>query len=179
MASPTMAQLTSEQLSTVGRWAADGATLNEIQQRLKTEFGVTITYMEARLLIIDAGVKLKDKPREPEPASSPPPSDQAAPEGDESPLDPSVDDELDYREDPDAAPPAGAGRATVTVDELIIPGALVSGKATFSDGKTISWFIDQMGRLGMKAPEPGYKPPAADVPAFQKELDRVLMQQGF
>jgi hypothetical protein len=36
-----------------------------------------------------------------------------------------------------------------------------------------------MGRLGMKAPEPGYTPPPADVAEFQNQLDRVLMQQGF
>lgn len=166
-----MANLTTEQLASVSRWAEDGATLNEVQQRLKTEFGITLTYMEARLLMIDVGVKLKDKPREPDPAEKPAPAPL--------PEDTSAADEgPDYADEvADAAP--GTGSVTVTVDELFIPGALVSGKATFSDGKTLSWYVDQMGRLGMKAPEPGYKPPPADVPAFQKELDRVLMQQGF
>lgn len=168
-----MANLTPEQLASVNRWAADGATLNDIQQRLKTEFGLSITYMEARLLMLDLGVKLQDKPREPDPAQKAPPPASAPTEMEGQP-----DDRLDDAEEV-ASAQTGSGKVTVTVDELIIPGALVSGKATFSDGKTISWYVDQMGRLGMKAPEPGYKPPPADVPTFQKELDRVLMQQGF
>ncbi len=169
-----MANLTPEQLASVNRWAADGATLNDIQQRLKTDFGLSITYMEARLLMLDLGVKLKDKPREPDPAQKAPPPPTPAP----AEMDGQSDDGLDYADEA-ASAQSSSGKVTVTVDELIIPGALVSGKATFSDGKTISWYVDQMGRLGMKAPEPGYKPPPADVPAFQKELDRVLMQQGF
>jgi hypothetical protein len=56
---------------------------------------------------------------------------------------------------------------------------LASGQATFSDGKTASWYLDELGRLGMKAPEPGYKPPAADIPMFQRELDRALKRAGF
>lgn len=169
-----MANLSSEQLASVSRWAEDGATLNEVQQRLKAEFGITLTYMEARLLMIDVGVKLKDKPREPDPAEKPAPAPAPA----ESPANADEGEDMDYADD-EVTAPMGTGQVSVTVDELFIPGALVSGKATFSDGKTLSWYVDQMGRLGMKAPEPGYKPPPADVPAFQKELDRVLMQQGF
>lgn len=154
--------LTPEQLAAVQQWAAEGATLNDVQQRLKQQFGLTITYLEARLLLLDAKVSLKDKPREQpkveEPQETPPSTPQA----------------------PDAAAPdATGGGVTVTVDELAIPGAMVSGKATFSDGKTAGWFIDQMGRLGMRAPEPGYKPPAEDVPVFQQELDRLLANLGY
>lgn len=166
-----MANLSPEQLDAVSQWAEQGATLNDIQQRLKTDFGMTLTYMEARLLMIDVGVRLKDKPREPDPVAAAP---APAPSQD---VEPAAEDEpADYNTDPAAM---GTGKVTVTVDEICIPGALVSGKATFSDGKTLSWYVDQMGRLGMKAPEPGYKPPPADVAAFQNELDRVLMQQGF
>lgn len=167
-----MANLSPEQLDTVSRWAEEGATLNDIQQRLKTEFGMTLTYMDTRLLMIDVGVRLKDKPREPDPVqettAAPTPEEPSSPE----------EEKTDYNDDP-ANSGMGTGKAIVTVDEICIPGALVSGKATFSDGKTISWYVDQMGRLGMKAPEAGYKPPPADVAAFQNELDRVLMQQGF
>lgn len=154
--------LTPEQLAAVQQWASEGATLNDVQQRLKQQFGLTITYLEARLLLLDAKVSLKDKPREQPKVEQPqetPPSTPQAPDA--------------------AAPDATGGGVTVTVDELAIPGAMVSGKATFSDGKTAGWFIDQMGRLGMRAPEPGYKPPAEDVPVFQQELDRLLANLGY
>lgn len=154
--------LTPEQLAAVQQWAAEGATLNDVQQRLKQQFGLTITYLEARLLLLDAKVSLKDKPREQPKVEQPqetPPSRPQAPDA--------------------AAPDVTGGGVTVTVDELAIPGAMVSGKATFSDGKTAGWFIDQMGRLGMRAPEPGYKTPAEDVPVFQQELDRLLANLGY
>jgi hypothetical protein len=36
-----------------------------------------------------------------------------------------------------------------------------------------------MGRLGLGGAPQGYQPPSADVPAFQRQLDRVLMEAGF
>jgi hypothetical protein len=59
---------------------------------------------------------------------------------------------------------AGGADLKVTVDEVPPAGALVSGKATFSDGNSIMWFMDQMGRFGMRGPTPDYQPPAADIP---------------
>ena len=146
-----MAKLTPEQQTAVEQWAAEGANLNDVQQRLKAEFGISMTYLDARLLMVDLDVKLKEKERPKEPVSV---AEAAAPEG----------------------PP---GAVTVTLDELAIEGAMCSGKVTFSDGKIAGWYIDQAGRLGMRAPEPGYKPPEAEVPVFQEELERVLAAAGF
>lgn len=153
--------LTPEQLAAVQQWAGEGATLNDVQQRLKQQFGLSITYLDARLLLLDMEVKLKDKPRE-QPKAAEPEMAAAAP-----------------AVEADNSPAETAGGVTVTVDELAIAGAMVSGQVTFTDGKTASWFIDQMGRLGMRAPEPGYKPPAEDVPVFQQELDRLLVNLGY
>ena len=69
-----MANLSPDQKQQVETWAADGANLNDIQDRIKTEFGLTLTYMEARLLMIDLEVKLKDKNKVPEPAAAPEPA---------------------------------------------------------------------------------------------------------
>lgn len=161
-----MANLTPEQHAALEQWAADGATLNDIQHKLKTEFGVNITYLDARLLLLDLQVKLKDKPRE-----QPKPEEPAA-----VPQHPTEEPIIDGA---DAPAPAGNGSVTVTIDQLAIPGALVSGKVTFTDGQTAGWYLDQSGRLGLRAPDPGYRPPPADVPVFQAELDRVLAQAGF
>jgi len=158
-----MADLTPQQRQLVEQWAAEGANLNQIQDRLKTELGVTLTYMEARLLVLEIGVKIKDKPREK------PPEEPAAPEGD-SPA-PAADG--------DAPAPAAGGELKVTVDDQPAAGAMVSGKASFTDGTTVQWFMDQTGHFGMRGAAPGYQPPPADIPAFQRELDTLLQLRGF
>ncbi len=182
----TMAKLTAEQQKSVAQWAADGATLNEIQDRLKHELDLTMTYMETRLLVMELGLKLIDKPKEkpPEPTSQPSAQEaEAQPErsdaygddfeseGDLPPGEPPFED--------DAEASIGGGNVSVSLDTLTVPGAMVSGKATFSDGKTAGWHLDQYGRLGLRTPEPGYQPPPADIPAFQREVQRLLQKQGY
>ena len=39
---------------------------------------------------------------------------------------------------------------------------------------TVEWYLDQYGRLGMVPPEPGYRPPDADVAEFQASLEKEL-----
>jgi hypothetical protein len=77
------------------------------------------------------------------------------------------------------APAAAApGKVSVTVDQLTRPGAMVSGKVKFSDGKTAEWILDQAGRLGLVPSDKGYKPPAADVQEFQIALQQELQKLG-
>jgi hypothetical protein len=167
-----MAKLSPDQQKAVAQWAADGATLNEIQDRLKQEFSLTLTYMDARLLLMELGVKLIDKPKEKLP------EEVAKPAPEESPPEDAGDfNEADMM--PPEAPAEGQGNVSLSIDQIAIPGTMVSGKATFSDGKTANWYLDQMGRLGLRAPEPGYQPPPADIPTFQRELQRLLQKQGF
>ena len=160
-----MANLTPQQRQLLEQWAAEGANLNQIQDRLRSECDTTLTYMETRLLIMELGVKLQDKPREVPPEEKPAPPAPAA-DGTEA-----VADEV-------LAPESG-GELKVSVDEVPPPGAILSGRATFSDGVTVQWFMDEQGRFGMRGPAPGYQPPAADIPAFQAELDNILQLRGF
>jgi hypothetical protein len=161
-----MANLTPQQRQLVEQWAADGANLNQIQDRLRSECDTTLTYMETRLLIMELGVKLQDKPREVE---------KPAPE----PVAPAADG-AEAGADEALAPDGTTGGALkISVDEVPPAGALISGRVTFSDGVTVQWFMDQQGRFGMRGPAPGYQPPAADIPAFQAELDTILQLRGF
>jgi len=64
------------------------------------------------------------------------------------------------------------------VDQIARPGALVSGKVTFSDGQKADWYLDQTGRLGVVPAQQGYKPPAADVQEFQMALQEELQRMG-
>ena len=73
--------------------------------------------------------------------------------------------------------PVATGKVTVTMDALTLPGALVSGKVTFSDGETAIWMLDQSGRPGLDPDTPGYRPTQADIMAFQQQL-RVLIEKS-
>jgi len=136
----------------VAAWINEGLKLAEIQKRLETEMGLRMTYLEVRLLVDDLKLKPKDPPPPPKPAAKP--------------------------ADPFPPLPAAPGKVSVTVDQLARPGALVSGKVKFSDGKTAEWILDQAGRLGLVPSDKGYKPPAADVQEFQIALQQELQKLG-
>jgi hypothetical protein len=148
--------LDETQRQKVGAWINEGLKLAEIQKRLEAEFGLRVTYLDVRLLVDDLKLKPKDPPAPPKPPALP------------------------ANELVDAAPPASPARSkvSVTVDQLARPGALVSGKTKFSDGKTAEWFLDQSGRLGLAPTEKGYKPSAADLQDFQQALQIELTKLG-
>ena len=52
--------LTDEQRQSVTAWILQGAKLSEVQNRLVAEFGIKLTYMEARFLVDDLKLTLKD-----------------------------------------------------------------------------------------------------------------------
>jgi hypothetical protein len=181
--------LTEAQRATVAKWIADGLKLSEIQTRLDKELGLRMTYMEVRFLMDDLKLQPKDQERPPvppapapagKPASAAPRAPATAappPPGDtQGELDPFDEALAELPEEPAAG---GGGNVSVTVDQLARPGALASGKVTFSDGKKADWYLDQMGRLGLSPEEAGYRPPAADVSMFQLQLQAALSRAGF
>ncbi|MES2595671.1 MAG: hypothetical protein V4662_10070 [Verrucomicrobiota bacterium] len=174
-----MSNLTQDQLAQVELWASDGATLNDVQSRLKSEFGISLTYLEARLLMVDVGVRIKDKPRE-QPKAEAPAVAAAEPPPDESPQ---AEVPEEYGDGYDVMPAgeaeAGPGSVvTLTADQITAPGALMSGKVTFSDGQTANWSLDQFGRLGLGGAPQGYQPPKGDIPQFQQQLDLIMQRAG-
>lgn len=74
--------------------------------------------------------------------------------------------------------PVPTGFVTVTMDSLTLPGALVSGKATFSDGETAVWMLDQTGRPGLDPDTEGYRPTQEDIMEFQKQLRDLIQKSG-
>ena len=162
--------LDEAQRKTVAEWIGQGLKLSEIQTRLASDLGLTMTYMQVRLLVDD----LKLTPKDPEPTkavesvlSAPDVSGRPAPR----PPAPAMSKP--------GQPPIGQGRVSVSVDQLARPGALVSGKVTFSDGNTAAWQLDQAGRLGLVPQQPGYRPPDSDVEQFQMALETELSKAGF
>jgi hypothetical protein len=164
--------VTDAQKQQIARWLDEGAKLSEIQSRL-AEAGVSLTYMELKFLLSDLQLKPKDAAPPPEvadlkvPASGSPPAQPAPPAPNPA--------------SQPTPPPVGAPGAAVqlTVDQITKPGSIVSGKVTFTDGVSAEWFLDQMGRLGLTGPDKAYRPPAADVAEFQKQLQSELMKLGF
>src|SRR5687767_6283710 len=170
--------LDEAQRQQVAKWIEEGLKLSEIQNKLASEFGVRMTYMEVRFLIDD--LKLKPKDKEPPPAPVLPKATSpagagagpAAPGKQQAPL---PDNEADLV---DEELPGGTS-VSVSVDQVTRPGALVSGKVSFSDGQSADWYLDQMGRLGVVAKQQGYKPSQSDLMAFQAELQNQLARMGY
>ena len=46
-------KLSEDQLKSVAAWFAGGASLDEIQKRLVSEFGVHVTYFDLRMIVAD------------------------------------------------------------------------------------------------------------------------------
>jgi hypothetical protein len=153
----------------VSEWVEQGLKLSEIQSRISKEFNLSMTYMDVRFLIDDLKLKLKDlqpttpvtlgapgQPPGKAPAKSVPPAASPAP-----------------------GTPAPAGSVSVVVDQIARPGAVVSGRVTFSDGKGAAWLIDQMGRPGLIPDQQGYRPSQTDIAEFQTQLQDELARMGF
>lgn len=158
----------------VREWIESGLDLSEIQSKLQEELGENMTYMEVRFLVDDLGVMPKDPEPEPEVLPAEPEGGESDSGGAPAPAPPMAEPEGD----PFGETPVGGG-VSVTVDQITRAGALASGKVTFSDGKSAEWTLDQMGRLGLSAEEPGYKPSQDDVMEFQVQLQQKLSGPRF
>lgn len=159
-------ELTNEQKKIVAQWVSEGLGLSDIQKRLTSDFGLKPTFMDVRFMVLDLGLAVKDKATKVEKPKAPPAAE--------------ADDGDAALDEPDALPGQGIGGAvSVEVDRIMKPGSLVSGTVKFSDGVSATWMLDEMGRLGLGASKPGYKPSQQDIQAFQIELKKVLERQGF
>lgn len=162
-------QLTTEQTEIVKKWVEDGAGLSEVQRRINEEFGLPLTYMDTRFLVLDIGASIKDK-EPPKPKETPKTMPQ---QEDKLPM-PSDDMAEPEPEDFEAIPQASV---SVTLDKIVRAGALASGTVTFSNNVVVSWLLDRMGRLAFtKSSDPNYQPTQEELEAFQMELQTRLSQ---
>ena len=122
--------------------------MSDLQRRLKEEFSIGITYMDTRLLVLDLGLELQETAKPAAPVVAP------------------------------SAAAVPTGQVSVTMDHLTLPGALVSGHVTFSDGETAVWMLDQSGRPGLDPDTTGYRPTQEDIVEFQKQLRTLVQKSG-
>jgi len=158
--------LDEAQRKIVAEWIKQGLKLSEIQNRLASELNVTMTYMDVRLLVDDLKLTPKDVER-PKPAKGSL-ADTSPPTG-AAPARPAP---------ATAGPKPAAGNVTVSVDQIARPGAVASGKVTFSDGNQAEWHFDQAGRLGLVPQQAGYRPSPGDLQQFQLALETELSRMG-
>jgi len=126
----------------------EGVSLSDIQKLLAKQ-GVSMTYLDLRLLADELKVNWKKQ----DPKDAP-----------KSPAKPA--DVLDKGAKP--------GGTTVTVSKLVRPGAAMSGSVAFASGAKADWVLGNDGRLGL-IPAPGSaKPTEDDLVGFQAELQRKL-----
>ena len=196
--------LTPEQKQAVASWVAAGDNLSNVQQKLREQFQLSMTYMDVRFLVGDLNLELKD-PKPPVNANdlakaspAPSPGDKSgekkgfldkvkekvglgAKDDAEDVATDMVDEESPEAGDIPAGAGAGLGNVKVAVDKVtLVPGALAGGTVTFSDGVTGRWIVDQQGRPGFtQISQPGYRPSAADAQAFMRELSAALQKRGF
>ena len=156
-----MSMVTAEQLDMVRAWAAAGVDLNGIQKNLAAECGVHMTYMDVRFLLLDYGIEIAV------------PSAAPAPEPAEPAAQPAVEP---VEAVPAPAPEGPVGKPVVTLDELMLPGTLISGKVQFSSGTKGGWQIDQLGRFAWNSLEG--QPTPEELQAFQFELTQILSRGG-
>jgi hypothetical protein len=186
--------LTPEQKQAVAGWIAAGDNLSAVQKKLTEQFKLSLTYRDVRFLVDDLGLELKDAAPKADVSdvTKAAPAKPAAPEkkgfvdklkekvglgGADDDLPPEDEEFADEGVPADA--PAGAGTLTLEVDRIMRPGTVVSGSVTFSDGVSGKWGLDQYGRLMLDTGQKGYQPSAADVQAFQRELQIHLQRQGY
>ena len=157
-----MSTVSAEQLELVRQWASAGVDLNGIQKNLAAECGVHMTYMDVRFLLLDHGIEIAV------PSAAPAPEPEApAPQAPAEPVESA----------PAPVPGAGqVGKPVVTLDELMLPGTLISGKVQFSSGTKGGWQIDQLGRFAWNDLEG--QPTPEELQAFQFELTQILSRGG-
>ncbi len=157
-----MSSLSAPQKQQVATWVNEGLSLSDVQKKIAAELGVAMTYMDVRFLIDDLDLTLheKEQTKPPEPAKDTAPAEPA----------------------PGTLPPAtpvAASSVSVSIDPVQVPGVLVGGSVTFTDGQTGRWQMDMNGQLGFVPPYSGYKPAQADVQQFQVVLDEELRKLGY
>lgn len=171
--------ISDEQRNSIKGWLADGASLADVQKQLKEEYQLTMTYMEVRLLVLEIGAEVQEEAApEPEPEPEPEPSTVAE---ESEPQLPGPWAERSAADDAEAGDDAADKEANVvvSVDRIVVPGALISGEVTFSDGVKGRWMVDRSGRLALEPAQEGYQPSETDVRMFQVELRSELQRKGY
>ena len=156
----------------------EGLSLSDVQKLLDSEYGMKMTYFELRMIVSTLDINWSNQEKKhtsvitPSPAPEPPkpaPQQQEAPKVDANPEPPDDDDADDEIE------PGEDGGTQVTMDDVPIPGAVMSGHVVFASGASGKWVFNRMGQLGLAELDEGSeKPSQEDLMLFQQELQAMM-----
>ena len=157
-------ELSDAQIAAVTKWILEGRSLADVQRSLREDLGISMTYMDVRVLVDDLDIEVAKK--EPE-----------APELSEVEA---VEDVTAEPAEAELVEESANGAVTVDVDAIMRPGSLVSGTVVFSDGVSLGWQLSAAGQLGLiPGDDPEYRPSPEDLQSFQSQLEEVLRKKGF
>jgi len=128
----------------------DGIKLSEIQDVLKNEHQINMTFLDLRLLA--AGLENVDWGQH----------------------EPEQEAEEDAQ---DAVPQSGDGETHIEVSKLARPGAIANGSVQFASGATADWLVTSMGQLSLE--NNIGEPTPEDIQDFQVKLQDALAQGRF
>ena len=182
--------LSDDQKNAIRQWAADGANLDEIHTKIRDEFDLRLTFMDARFLVADLEIEFEEEEEEEVPVADETPTETSA----EAPLGsaveegaaPLADEQANHVpaeavEDlmPEGSEVPDVPNVSVSISDIAAPGAMASGTVDFGNGQTAIWTIDQMGRLGLNPTNGEYEPTEMEIMAFQTELQRLVQSRGY
>ena len=148
---------------------AAGISLSEIQSLVNAEFKLSMTYMDIRILASELEIdwqKLSTGNQSDAPAAGSAPAPESQPEADNASQETAAPM-------PENADMPDLSTTKVEVSKLARPGMMFSGSATFANGSSADWYLDNMGRLGVDNLQ-GDKPSQEDIEKFQIVLQNEL-----
>ena len=137
----SVTDLTEKQIEQIKVWASEGDQLADLQKKMNTEF-----QLKPAITYLDTRFAILDLGIE------------------------LIVETVPEEKKPESKPLTPLGYVDATVDGIVRPGFLASGKVIFSDGMHALWGIDEMGRLKVDADEPSYQIDDEDMIAFQEIL---------
>ena len=167
-----------------------GMSLSDLQKLLDSEYGIKLTYFDLRMIVSELRIEWdkQEKKRKPAITVTPTPQPQPAPTPAPAPKQEEAfggqiaDEEVPEEEDDDLAEDdaeeAADGETTVTVDDVPMRGAVMSGSVKFASGASGKWMMNRMGQLGLASLDEGSEQPTQDdLMLFQQELQTVLQEK--
>ena len=140
-----------------------GVSLSDIQKQLRSEKGVTMTFLDLRLMV--SGIENIDWSKHQKEEKSKEPKKVVDSGGGALPHD---EDEAMGANDEETAD----GTTVVEVSRLTRPGTIANGSVKFASGIKANWTVDQYGRLGLD--KATGEPTPQDIKEFQVELQKML-----
>ena len=148
---------------------AAGVSLSEVQSMVNAEFKLSMTYMDIRILASE--LEIDWQKLSPEKSAAPAPAKDEAAAAPESTESSAPAEDVPAENTAPAMPDLSTTK--VEVSKIARPGMMFSGSATFANGSTADWYLDNMGRLGVDNLQ-GDQPGQEDIEKFQMALQLEL-----